>query len=115
VRKSYAESAVDRIGPESVAEFSGGEYAGGAASLRCLGRRVGVVIANGFVMLPFDAGGAGDALDERALDEMDDLESLLETNFLKLKGILRKEDVLVCEQNVGVGERTILSVCLNTY
>jgi len=108
VRKAYGESAVDCIGPGSVAEPKGGEYAGGAASLTGFGLRVGVVVAKGFVMLPPAAGSAGAALDGKDLDETDDLESFLETSFLKLKGILCREDVLVCEQNVGAVERTIL-------
>jgi hypothetical protein len=108
------------IAPGTAAEFVGGEYAGGAGSLRCFGRRVGVVVANGFVML-FDAAGAvGDTLDEGDLVDgendggndgvNDDLESFLEPNFFKLKGMLSLEDVLVCEQNVGAGEITILNV-----
>lgn len=58
-------------------------------------------------MLPLVAGYAEAPLDEIDFDELDDLESFLETSFLKLKGILY-EDVLVCEQNVGVVERAIL-------
>jgi hypothetical protein len=108
VRKAYAESAADWIGPATVAELMGGEYAGGAASLTGFGRRVGVVVVNGFVMLLFAAGNAEAALDERDLDDTDDLESRLETSFRKLKGILCTEDVLDCEQKVGVVERTIL-------
>jgi hypothetical protein len=124
VRKAYGESSVICIAPGTAAEFVGGEYAGGAGSLRCLGRRVGVVVANGFVIL-FDAAGAvGDTLDEGDLVDgendggndggndgvNDDLESFLEPNFFKLKGMLSLEDVLVCEQNVGAGEITILTV-----
>jgi hypothetical protein len=88
----------------------GGEYAGGAESLRCLGRRVGVVLANGFVILLFDTGAAGEILDERDLanDGTDDLDSFLDTNLFKLKGILSFEEVLICEQNVGAGEIDIL-------
>lgn len=58
-------------------------------------------------------GADGDVLDESDLDaKVDDLDSFLEPNFLKLKGMVSLEDVLVCEQNVGAGERTILCVCL---
>jgi hypothetical protein len=113
VRKAYGESSVDCIGPGTTAEFVGGEYAGGAESLRCLGRRVGVVVANGFVILLLDTGAAGEIPDERDLanDGIDDLDSFLDTNLFKLKGILSFEEVLICEQNVGAGEIAIF--CLS--
>lgn len=91
----------------------GGEYAGGAESLRCFGRRVGVVVAKGLVILLMAAGAGEDTLEEKDLaaaddDNIDDLDSFLEPNFFKLKGILYFEEVLVCEQNVGAGEMVIL-------
>jgi hypothetical protein len=42
----------------------------------------------------------------------DDLESLFELNFFKLKGMVSFEDVLICEQNVGAGEIAILNVAV---
>lgn len=50
VRNAYGESSVNCIGPGTTAELAGGEYAGGAESLRGFGRRVGVPLANGFVV-----------------------------------------------------------------
>ena len=97
-------------------EFVVGEYAGGAiSSLRILGRRVGVVVGNGLVIRLFaTTGDAGDILEERDLDDddddNDDLGSFFEVNRLKLKGMLLSlEDVLICEQKVGAGERVAIS------
>ncbi len=70
-----------------------------------------MVVAKGFVILLLVAGTDGDMLDESALvDDMNDLDSFLDPNFFKLKGILYFEDVLVCELNVGAGEIAILCV-----
>lgn len=88
----------------------GGEYAGGAASLRSLGRRVGVVVGKELIVLPSVAGPVEVFLDERCLphEDIDGLESFLEPSLLKPKGMLSLEDVLVCEQNVGACESAIL-------
>lgn len=71
---------------------------------------MGVVVANGFVILLFVTGADGDNLDARDLfeDDVDALDSFFEPKFFKLKGMLNFEDVLVCEQNVGVRASTIL-------
>ena len=71
---------------------------------------MGVVVANGFVILLFE-GAVGLVLDDRDLGdgENGDLDSFLKPSFFKLKGILSLGDV-VCEQKVGVGESTIVIV-----
>jgi hypothetical protein len=101
------------IGPGTTAEFDGGEYAGGAGSLSFFGRRVGVVVANGLVdILLWETETVGVTLDEGDLAARDvvvvDLDPFLEPNFFKLNGMLSLEDVLICEQKVGVGEMAIL-------
>lgn len=112
LRKEYGESSVDCVGSGNTAEFVAGEYAGGAtSSLKNLGRRVGVVVGNGFVVLLFaTAGDDGDILEERDRDDgNDDLGSFFEVNRLRLKGMLLSlEDVLICEQKVGAGERVAI-------
>lgn len=89
----------------------GGEYAGGAASLRFFGRRVGVVVVNGFVNLLSDTDTAGDVLDEKDLVEegIDDLDSFFRPNLFKLKGMVILEELLICEQNVGAGEIVMMN------
>ena len=96
-----------------VAGFVGGVYGGGAASLGPPGRRVGVVVAKGFKVLRF-AAGAVEGMFRKELffgdDDFDDI-SFLETKAFKLKGMmLNLEDMLVCEQKVGVVVSVILFV-----
>lgn len=92
------------IGPGATADVAGSEYAGGASSLSCLGRRVGVVIGKGFV-LPFE-GGPGPAIrggkDPGWIEG--DFFDFLERILNQLLGILSLDEVLFCEQEVGVNE-----------
>lgn len=89
----------------------GGEYAGGAASLNRCGRRVGVVVANGFVILLLVTRATGDILVGGDVDDMDDLDSFFEVNRLKLKGMLGNLEGVLIEQKVGAGERVAIFNC----